>query len=55
MRSQSGSKGRKSATKSAVASNSVAKRIKKGEVELSELELDKVAGGTGKKAVVITE
>jgi hypothetical protein len=55
MHSQSGRKGKKPANKSAAASKSVAKRIKKGEVELSELELDKVAGGTGKRATVITE
>jgi hypothetical protein len=55
MRSQSGIKGKKSATKSAPASKSVAKRIKKGEVELTELELDKVAGGTLKNTVVVTE
>jgi hypothetical protein len=55
MRSQSGSGGKRPATKSAAAPKSVARRIKKGEIELSELELDKVAGGTGKKAVVVTE
>ena len=55
MRSQSGSKGKKPAIKSVPASKSVAKRIRRGEVVLSELELDKVAGGTLKNTVVVTE
>ena len=55
MRSQSGIKGKKPASKSAPASKSVAKRIKKGEVELSELELDKVAGGTLKNTDVVVD